>query len=296
MTAQHARRIAAVALLIYPILVSCRGDVPTGLQAPVLAAMGEGVEGEHEEPDPRVPPVCHGYTATIWWNMPAEWIPKGALIRATVPGHDGGDHDHELASEEEEAPGYFITGTNGPDVIVGSPKRDSISAANGDDVICADPPQHEEEPDHEEGEECEGGGSGGSPGHGGGGPDWTWGGNGLDRIYGGGGPDSIYAGLGDDVVFGGGGPDYVLGETGDDELHGGPGPDLIYGGSGNDTMFGDVSSDILRGELGDDSLYGGLGLDALDGGKGINLLDPGTQDDDHGDGGCGGGHDPGAGD
>lgn len=277
MAARRAIQIGVVALAILPFPGGCGVDVPTDTGTAALAAMG-GDEGEHEEPDATIPPVCHGYTATIWFNMPAEWIPKGALIRATVPGH--GDH----LTAEEDVPGYFIVGTGGRDVIVGSPQRDSISSENGDDVICADPPRHEEEPGHEEGEKCEGGG--GSPGHGGGGPDWVWGGNGSDRIYGGGGPDSIYAGLGDDVVFGGGGPDHILANSGNDELHGGPGPDRVDGGYGDDVIFGDESNDVLIGDLGDDALHGGRGLDVLDGGKGINLLDPGTQDEDDGD--CGG--------
>lgn len=281
-----ARIVLAVAVSAVAVLGACQGDVVTAPSLPSGVLMAMGDTGGHEEPDPRVAPVCHGYTATIWYNMPAELIPRGAIIRPTVPG----DHEAIAAAEEDhedEAPGYVIIGTNGHDVIAGSPKRDSIFGNNGNDVICADPPQHEsEEPgDHEEGEEHEGG----SPGHGGGGPDKVWGGNGNDLIYGGGGPDSIYAGNDMDVVYGGGGPDYILGENGDDTLHGGPGPDFLNGGNGNDVLYGDVSGDFLYGELGDDQLFGGGGFDTLDGGKGTNLLDPGDQthdDDDH----EGGGH------
>jgi hypothetical protein len=271
-----ARLVLAVAVSAVAVLGACQGDVPTAppLRGAIMMAMGD--TGGHEAPDPRVPPVCHGYTATIWWNMPANLIPRGVIIRPTVPG----DHEELSAAEEEhedEAPGYVIIGTNTGDVIAGSPKRDSIYGNNGNDVICADPPQHESEPGEDENHE------GGSPGHGGGGPDKVWGGNGNDLIYGGGGPDSIYAGNDQDVVYGGGGPDYILGENGNDTLHGGPGPDLLNGGSGNDVLYGEESGDVLLGELGDDLLYGAGGFDTLDGGKGTNLLDPGDQsdDDDH---------------
>ena len=275
-----ARIVLAVAVSAIAVLGACQGDVVTAPVLPGGVLLATGDDGGHEEPDPRVAPICHGYTATIWWNMPVELIPRGATIRPTVPG------DHELGGaveegHEDEAPGYVIVGTNGHDVIVGSPMRDSIFGNNGNDVICADPPQHESEDPGtiDEGDEHEGG----SPGHGGGGPDKVWGGNGNDLIYGGGGPDSIYAGNDMDVVYGGGGPDYILGENGDDTLLGGPGPDFLAGGSGNDVLHGEESGDSLYGESGDDQLSGGDGFDTLDGGSGTNVLDPGdqTEDDDH---------------
>lgn len=283
-TKTSARIVLAGAVTAVAVLGACQGDVPTAppLRGAVMMAMGD--TGGHEAPDPRIPPICHGYTATIWWNMPADLMPRGAIIRPTVPG------DHEVLpvaedGHEDEAPGYVMIGTNKADVIVGSPKRDSIHGNNGDDVICSDPPQHasEEPGGHEDG----GDHGGGSPGHGGGGPDKVWGGNGNDLIYGGGGPDSIYAGNDQDVVYGGGGPDYILGENGDDILHGGPGPDHLNGGNGNDVLYGEESGDVLFGVLGDDFLYGGGGFDVLDGGAGTNVLDPGPQS---GDGDDGGGH------
>lgn len=272
-TKTSARIVLAVAVSAVAGLGACQGDVSTAPSFPGAVMMAMGDTGGHEEPDPRVAPVCHGYTATIWWNMPADLVPRGVIIRPTVPG----DHEVLLAGEEEhedEAPGYVIIGTSRNDVIAGSPKRDSIYGNNGNDVICADPPQHEAEPG--EGESHEGG----SPGHGGGGPDKVWGGNGADIIYGGGGPDSIYAGNDRDTVYGGGDPDYILGENGDDTLHGGPGPDRLNGGNGNDVLYGEESGDLLAGDDGDDQLYGAGGIDTLDGGKGTNLLDPGDQSDD----------------
>jgi len=273
-----------VALAAVTVLTACNGELPTATSLPAGLALAAGSEGEHEEPDPRIPPVCHGSTATIWWNMPADLIPAGATIRPTVPGEDDGHHSAAGEEEEEgEAPGYFIAGTTAHDVIVGSHKRDSISGGNGDDVVCADPPSSDEDAGHDTGGHDTGGheGGGGSSGHGGGGPDHVWGGNGNDRIYGGGGPDSIYAGNGNDLVYAGGGPDLVTGDNGDDTLYGGPGPDRLHGGNGNDALFGEVANDQLFGELGDDQLHGGGGWDILDGGKGTNLIDPGPQTDDH---------------
>lgn len=289
MYARVMQKLSASAVLVAGLATAaCTTDLPTTVRSPPMASFAMGDGEEHEEPDPRVPPVCHGYTATIWWNMPADLIPKGVIIRPVVPG-DHEDHLETTEDHEDEAPGYVIIGTHFADVIVGSPQRDSIYGGNGGDVICSDPPQHEEDPtDPDHGDDCEGDGGGGSPGHGGGGPDKVWGGNGNDRIYGGGGPDSIYAGNDGDIVLGGGGPDAIFGEHGDDTLYGGPGPDWVYGGLGDDFIYGDVSGDHIFGELGDDSLFGGKGLDVLDGGKGINFLDPGDQDDDHDDG-CGGG-------
>ena len=260
--------LAGAAIALWA-LGACQGGAATatGPEAVVLGAMA-GDSG-HEAPDPRVPPVCHGYTATIWYNMPADLIPRTAIVRPMVPGGD--EHAGDTTSEhEDEAPGWVIVGTNGPDVIVGSPQRDSISGGNGDDVICADPPQHET-PGGDEDEECSGEGSGGSMGSGGGGPDWVWGGNGADLLFGGGGPDRLWGGNGDDVIYGGGGPD------------------TIYAGNGNDVVQGGGGPDVIWGELGDDQLFGGPAFDKLDGGKGNNVLDPGDQGEDSG--GCGGGHD-----
>lgn len=291
MSSRITRMLSAGIGMLAFVAVACTSDLPTAASSFPAASFALEDGGDHEEPDPRIPPVCHGYTATIWWNMPADLIPKGVIIRPTVPG-DHEDHDVAGAEEhEDEAPGYVIIGTSGNDVIAGSPKRDSIYGGSGADVICADPPQHTEDPTdpgHEEGE-CEGGGGGGGAGQGGGGPDKVWGGNGSDRIYGGGGPDSIYAGNDADVVIGGGGPDALFGENGDDMLYGGPGPDRVFGGHGDDMLYGDVANDRLFGELGNDGLFGGIGLDVLDGGKGINFLDPGTQEDHGEEGGCGGG-------
>lgn len=259
--------------------------------------MGDGGEGEIIA-DSTVAPVCHGYKATIWWYMPKRMIPAGASIRPVVgPGGTG--------EASGEASGYVIYGTTGADVVVGSSKRDSIFTGGGNDVVCGDPPMHEEDeldPSRDEG--CSGGGS---PGHGGGGPDKIFGGSGNDRLYGGGGPDSIYGGSGDDIVLGGGGPDYIRGDVGSDSLFGGPGPDKIYGddgndmisggaspdtlygGNGNDSIRGDAGNDQMSGDNGYDYLYGGTGEDGVMGGRGNSVVDLGSQVPEADEGSCGGG-------
>lgn len=258
------------------LLVACHAESPLmtepdlRLVAQVGIALPAAPDGGHEEPDPRIPPRCHGVTATIWYNMPADLVPKGVIIRPAVRGDD---HEHDAlvaaADDHEDASGYVIIGSSAHDVIVGSPQRDSILGGNGNDLICADPVRggEEEGTDHQ-------------PGQGGGGPDHVWGENGNDTIYGGGGPDSLYGGNGNDVLTGGGGPDALYGENGDDVLDGGVAPDWLDGGRGNDRLIGGLGNDTLLGDAGDDELLGGNGFDTLDGGSGTNVLDAGDQTDE----------------
>ena len=67
----------------------------------------------------------------------------------------------------------FITGTPGPDVLIGTTDTDLIKAKGGDDVLC-----------------------------GLGAPDALLGGGGNDTLYGGHGKDDIWPGTGDDQIFG----------------------------------------------------------------------------------------------
>lgn len=104
----------------------------------------------------------------------------------------------------------IIYGTDGPDVIVGSNKDDTIQGLGGDDIIC-----------------------------GGNGEDELVGGGGNDRLLGGNGRDRLLGGQGDDRLFGDNGRDELSGETGDDVLTGGRAPDELDGGSGNNTLIED---------------------------------------------------------
>jgi hypothetical protein len=78
MTTTHARLIAAALALRSDLDAATISQL--AWRAVALLSVIDGEE-EHEEPDPTVPPVCRCHTATIWFNMPEEWIPKGALIR-----------------------------------------------------------------------------------------------------------------------------------------------------------------------------------------------------------------------
>lgn len=125
-----------------------------------------------------------------------------------------------------------IVGTNGADVLVGTPGRDVIVGLRGSDTIT---------------------GLGGN-----------------DVICGNAGPDSIDAGDGADVVFGNGGRDDITGGPGRDLLEGGGGKDRIFGGNGSDTIVGGKAADRLFGENGQDHLSGLLGPDLLNGGNGAD--------------------------
>jgi Ca2+-binding RTX toxin-like protein len=117
-----------------------------------------------------------------------------------------------------------IVGTEGDDVIHGTPARDVIWGGGGDDVIF------------------------GSLGN-----DLICGGPGSDIIHGGRGNDVVDGGAGsDDQVNGDLGDDKVLGGAGNaDEVAGDLGIDIVNGGPGND--------DLVHGDYGYDRMSGGAG-------------------------------------
>lgn len=106
-------------------------------------------------------------------------------------------------------PGVVTTGTNLPDVILGTPFPDEIHAAQGNDVVCAL-----------------------------GGDDRVFGGPGDDLIYAQDGNDHVDSGIGHDTVFGGYGNDDVRAGDGEDTVLGGPGDDRMWGEDGPDTLDG----------------------------------------------------------
>jgi Ca2+-binding RTX toxin-like protein len=217
----------------------------------------------------------------------------------------------DLPSEGIETPRCHgrqatIVGTEGDDVLRGTPERDVIWGGGGDDKIY------------------------GSLGNdlvcGGPGNDLIHGGRGNDEVDGGAGTDEVVGDLGDDKVMGGAGPeDEVAGDLGIDIVNGGPGnDDLVHGdygwdrmsggagtgdiasfatkvaggrGSGvwaslaaheargdghdklfgfeslegsafRDTLIGNKQDNVIAGGLGDDHLIGGGGHDALEGDQG----------------------------
>lgn len=117
-----------------------------------------------------------------------------------------------------------IVGTDGDDVLHGTPSRDVIWAGKGDDTIY------------------------GSLGN-----DLICGGPGADLIHGGRGNDEVDGGAGDyDRVIGDLGDDKVVGGGGDhDEAAGSLGIDIVNGGAGN--------FDLVRGDYGWDRMSGGAG-------------------------------------
>jgi len=117
-----------------------------------------------------------------------------------------------------------IIGSEGDDVLQGTPERDVIWGGGGDDKI--------------------------------------FGSLGNDVICGGPGPDLIHGGRGNDLVDGGPGDyDRVYGDLGDDKLMGGPGDhDQVSGGLGIDTLNGGPGDDdLVDGDYGYDRMDGGPG-------------------------------------
>ena len=112
-----------------------------------------------------------------------------------------------------------ITGTPGPDVILGGDGRDRLRSGLGDDLVCGGP--------------------------------------GDDVIVGAAGNDTLAGGPGVDRVRGGSGNDTLLGDDEADLLVGGSGADDIDGGPGDDQLRGGGDADTIRGGLGIDRINGG---------------------------------------
>ncbi len=113
-----------------------------------------------------------------------------------------------------------IVGTNGPEVLNGTPGKDVIYARNGNDVI-----------------------------NGGGGGDRICAGGGDDEVHGGGGKDKINGQAGDDTLNGDGKGDTIKGGGGDDILNGGKGGDKLTGNGGFDTANGGAGADTCNAEV-----------------------------------------------
>ena len=150
----------------------------------------------------------------------------------------------------EAAPHAPLTGTDGPDRLLGSARDDVIDAGDGDDTIVAE--------------------DGDNAVFGGGGDDRIVTGAGNDIIHAGAGDDVIIAGAGDDVIYGGDGNDILLGEAGDDVLIGEAGADVLSGGDGDDTLRGGAGNDVMSGDAGNDIFVAeaGDGADFMNGGTG----------------------------
>jgi Ca2+-binding RTX toxin-like protein len=131
-------------------------------------------------------------------------------------------------ADEEEVPRCHgrqaeVVGTDGPDVLRGTPERDVIWGGPGDDELFSS--------------------------------------LGNDLVCGGGGDDLVHGGRGNDEVDGGGGTDRVVGDLGDDKVMGGPGDsDEVAGSLGIDTINGGPGEfDLVHGDYGYDRMDGGPG-------------------------------------
>ena len=171
---------------------------------------------------------------------------EGTVTICTIVGSEGDD---------------IINGTPGNDVICGLGGDDRINGLDGNDTIL--------------------GGLGndvliGSNGEdrliGGPGDDDISGSGGDDMILGDAGDDTLSGGFGDDAIAGGRGNDVIDGGAGSDIIVGGRGDDVLRGGDGADTLSGNAGKDELLGEAGDDILHGGLGADELGGGRANDIL------------------------
>jgi Ca2+-binding RTX toxin-like protein len=135
-----------------------------------------------------------------------------------------------------------FTGTDGPDVIIGTDVGfDEIRAYGGNDLICA----------------------------GGGVWDYILPGPGNDRVRGEGGPDDIeMTDSGRDVIWGGAGNDYVGFLAGGSTFYGGPGSDTVEEDSSltSERAYGEGGNDHLTLNSGGpgDTFNGGAGTDQCD--------------------------------
>ena len=100
-----------------------------------------------------------------------------------------------------------LTGTSGPDRLIGTADADTIDGLAGPDIL-----------------------------DGRGGADTIDGGLGPDLIYGGADGDTVNGGPGDDRIRGGGGNDTISGGGGRDRLWGSAGSDIVDGGPGWDVI------------------------------------------------------------
>lgn len=137
-----------------------------------------------------------------------------------------------------------IAGTQGNDVLLGSPADEHIQGFRGDDVL-----------------------------YGGGGSDTLDGGIGNDLLEGSSGFQSYNGGPGNDTLSFGivDGPVSVNLATSSAEVNGSfqfvQNVENVTGSPFGDTLIGDDGDNVLRGGAGLDLLNGGLGNDVLDGGK-----------------------------
>ncbi|MCV2891401.1 CHRD domain-containing protein [Ruegeria aquimaris] len=165
-----------------------------------------------------------------------------------------------VSTVESETPldlpgsGVNLTGTPGPDVLIGIAGDDTILGLDGNDRLIGDT-----------GNDSLDGGLGADTLNGGDGDDTIIGGPGADDLR-----DIVYAGEGNDSVDAGAGNDLVYGQGGNDTIAGGFGVDEIQGQDGDDVITGSAFSDLVFGGAGNDFVNGGFGHDRINGGSGAD--------------------------
>jgi len=143
-----------------------------------------------------------------------------ALLVLVLPGSATAGRPQD---RQTDVPPCTITGTPGPDVLVGGRGRDIICGLGGNDRLL-----------------------------GGGGRDVLRGGPGADTLFGGSGDDVLRGDDGADVLRGGSGDDDLYAGAGDDDAQGGAGDDVIRAGTGDDVLSGGAGRDVLRAVDGPD--------------------------------------------
>jgi hypothetical protein len=149
--------------------------------------------------------------------------------------------------------GVAFVGDEFGEQITGTPRRDRINAAAGDD--CVD----------------------GLAGHdrlrGGRGVDTIDGQRGNDRIRGNAGRGNLRGGRGNDRIWGAAARDTLFGNTGRDRLKGGANRDSLFGGGGKDRLTGGKGRDVIEAGTGDDRIYAKDGkVDRIDCGFGDDTV------------------------
>lgn len=138
---------------------------------------------------------------------------SGSLVVETLAFAD----NSEVSLVSLLLPPITITGTDDPDVIIGTAGNDGIDAKDGNDLVY------------------------GNSGH-----DFLLGGGGNDALYGEAGNDWVRGGQGNDILTGDAGDDWLEGEDGADSLDGGEGTDMLNGGAGDDTVLGGAGDDAYE--------------------------------------------------
>ena len=120
-----------------------------------------------------------------------------------------------------------VSGTNGPDTLTGTDKRDRIRAHGGDDTVNARA-----------------------------GRDFVWGGRGHDTVDGGSGRDVLRGWRGNDTLNGGPGNDLIFAQRGVDTVNGGPGADSLWALARRDASGQPGEpTDTVNGQAGNDSVH-----------------------------------------